>query len=244
LYDISRASAQMGTMTAFWQAVTPTNDQYMLAILCQQLFMELLPPSDYEQGLSVLQRAAHQNPARRFASIDVFVYELVAQLARGAGDLAVGTSSRPWSSEMQVISPETGMPGWKHQSSPPSDSGLTRQLMAVNPGSSPSPTPAVEWEKRGGILFAARDYAAAVQAYQRAVELEANNASTWLALGDAYFALDRYTEALQSYEKAVSLNPNDSVAWFNRGTTLDVLRRHREAEACFERARLLSAEEL
>ncbi len=172
------------------------------------------------------------------------VLKLTGLVHNGAGDLAVGTSSRPWSSEMQVISPETGMPGWKHQSSPPSDSGLTRQLMAVNPGSSPSPTPAVEWEKRGGILFAARDYAAAVQAYQRAVELEANNASTWLALGDAYFALDRYTEALQSYEKAVSLNPNDSVAWFNRGTTLDVLRRHREAEACFERARLLSAEEL
>jgi len=243
LYNISRASAQMGTMAAFWQAVTPTNDQYMLAVLCQQLFMELLPPSDYEQAHSVLQRAMHQNPARRFASVDIFVYELLARLARGRSDLAERTSSLPWSGEMQVISPESGVPGWKYQSFPPSGSELPTQPMDVHPGSSSSPTSVAEWEKRGGILFAAHDYAAAVQAYQRALELNANNASTWLALGDAYFALDRHTEALQSYEKAVSLNPNDSVVWFNRGTSLDALGRHREAEACFERARLLSAEE-
>ncbi len=243
LYEVSRASAQAGNMAAFWKAVTPTSDQYMLAILCQQLFIGLLSPSDYEQGLSVLQRATHQNPGRRFASIDVFVHELVAHLAGRRSDLAGETPSRPESSKMRGGSQEDGTRGWRHQSLLPSGSGWTLWPMSDRSSASSPPTSVEEWEKRGGSLFAARDYAAAVQAYRQAVELDANNASTWLALGDAYFALEQYPEALQSYEQAVSLNPNDSVAWFNRGTTLDALGRHREAMACYERAQLLSAEE-
>jgi len=106
-------------------------------------------------------------------------------------------------------------------------------------GPSYTPKPMDDWEKRGDKLFAMHDYDGAVRAYQQALQLDASQATPWLALGDAYLALEDYTQALRAYEQAMFINPNDPLTWSNRGTALDALGRRKEAIDCYERAEQL-----
>ncbi len=214
---------QAGSRTAFWKAVTPASDQYMFALLCHQLLAQVLRLEKYQMALPILQRAMQPKPASRFASIEIFTTELIGQLSRSViPGWDIGEQKKD-------VSPTP-----RQESAPPSRRGAAN--VSRGPASSLFPTNADEWEKFGGKLFAARDYEAALQAYQRGLDLEANKASLWLSFGDACFASERYSEALAAYERAVALNPNDPLAWSNRGTALDALGRHNEAMACYARA--------
>jgi serine/threonine protein kinase len=210
LYAASKARSQEGDMFSFWKTVTPASDQYALAVLCQQLFSHLLRPMDYEHLLPVLQCATHTRAGQRFASIDIFVHELMRQARRSYTPPPASVSTLQSQSDMHL---------------PP------QQIIPPTP-----PSPVDDWEKAGGKLFMSRDYNGALKAYLNALELDSSRSNLWLALGDAYFALENYTAALRAYEQAVRLNPNEASSWSNRGTALDALGRRKEAMECYERA--------
>ncbi len=218
------AANQPGNPSAYWNAVTPTSDQYALAVLCEQLLTRLLRATEYEPALPVLQCATSQRPARRFASVDIFVHELVSQLTHGYIEIPEKQTD-PW-----------GMPYTPYPPRPGTTEPNRYDRMMNYRLSSSNLQHEEDWEKRGDKLFTLRDYVGAVAAYQQALELDNGRSSTWLALGDAFLALEDYTEALRAYEHAVKLNPNDPLAWSNRGTALDALGRHKEAMGCYERA--------
>jgi tetratricopeptide (TPR) repeat protein len=219
------AANQPGNVSVYWNAVTPTSDQYALAVLCEQLLTRLLRATDYEPALPVLQCATSQRAARRFASVDIFVHELVSQLAHGYTEIP----------EKQVNTSSL-----RHTSYPllgTTEQDRYNRMMNYRLSSSGLPLQQEDdWEKRGDKLFTLRDYVGAVSAYQHALELDNGRSSTWLALGDAFLALEDYAEALRAYEHAMKLDPNDPLAWSNRGTALDALGRHKEAMGCYERA--------
>jgi serine/threonine protein kinase len=243
LQIVSSACIQTANMAPYWNAITPASDQYMLAVLCQQLFSRLLRSTEYEQLQPVLQCATQNRPAQRFGSIELFMHELLtyanqpslltaSQKQHGSGDnhALVRLVNPPSAHNSQASGQYTPVLPERYQ-----------RMDAYSLASATPKSPADDWEKLGGKLFTSRDYNAALKAYLRALELDAHKATLWLALGDAYFALESYTEALGAYAQAVQRNPNDPMAWSNRGTALDALGRHKEAEECYERAEQLQA---
>jgi serine/threonine protein kinase len=227
LYSAMSTCTQTGNMAAYWQAINPLTDQYMLAVLCKQLFSQVLQGVDYEHLLPVLHRATHQKAERRYPSIDLFLHELTMQ-----------TNHRPAYRSTSELS--SGADRASYRYSTPITPIMNKPLAPTTPPlNTPSPSLAEDWEKRGDKLFTLRDYENALKAYHRAVEINPRKATPWLALGDTYLALERYREALMAYDQAMYLNPNDPLAWSNRGTALDALGRHKEAMDSYERAEQL-----
>ncbi len=243
LQVVSSACIQAGNMVPYWHAVTPASDQYMLAVLCQQLFSRLLRSTEYDHLQPVLQCATQNRPAQRFASVEAFMQELFSQATHSAQPIE--TRQQPISSDGREQQHLMRLPSGHYAQSSGQHTPVLPERYQRTPdyglASSMPKSPADDWEKLGGKLFTSRDYNGAVKAYLRALELAAQKATLWLALGDAYFALENYTEALGAYEQAVQRNPNDPLAWSNRGTALDALKRHKEAEECYERADQLHA---
>ena len=50
------------------------------------------------------------------------------------------------------------------------------------------------------------EYDAAVEAYERAIELDANNAPAFYNLGNALYMLNKFEESVKAYNKALSIN--------------------------------------
>lgn len=232
----SRTSVQTGNMTPFWEAVTPSSDQYAFALLCQQLLSHMLQHEEYEQGLSALQRATSQQPTMRFPTIDTFVAELSTLFSRRrTNPLLRGGGTQP-GRNIQSFQQEKQVHDERTQQSSSAGSALrawNANKIFVAP---PSSDPIQVLEKRAGKLFTLHDYDAAIQVYQQALVLDATRASLWVALGDAFLASEQYIEALKAYERTISLSPNDPLAWLNSGAALDALGRHNEAVTCYERA--------
>jgi predicted O-linked N-acetylglucosamine transferase (SPINDLY family) len=76
----------------------------------------------------------------------------------------------------------------------------------------------------------------AIDLFDRALEINPNDAATHYDRGNALLALRRYAEALDSCERALALDPGFAEALYNRGTALQGLGRPVEALASFEQA--------
>jgi cytochrome c-type biogenesis protein CcmH/NrfG len=247
LYTAAQAS-QQGNIQAYWNAVHPASDQYMFAILCQQLFTQILPRQEYEALQPVINRATHPKPERRYPSIELLMQDLLmltsqasqkpvqSQVQSRSGQQLVAAGS---SATRGSVSMHGGNSSQKFTPLPAYAAGPLTPSLPATPLTPAIPLTAEDWEKRGDKLFALHEYEEALKSYHRAVEVNGTRAHIWLALGDTYFALGRYKEALMAYEQAVYLNPNDPQTWANRGTALDELGRHREALDCYERSEQL-----
>jgi tetratricopeptide (TPR) repeat protein len=95
---------------------------------------------------------------------------------------------------------------------------------------------------RGKVWLAYQSYEEAVQAFRRAVQLEAASFVAWFSLGYALGRLVRWEEALEAYERALALVPDHSGGWNNKGEALYNLRRYQLALAAYERAIELDAQ--
>jgi tetratricopeptide (TPR) repeat protein len=88
----------------------------------------------------------------------------------------------------------------------------------------------------GDLLRSVELYKDSLDCYQKAVELDQGNASTFFGQGVALGNLKRDQEALESFEKAIYLDPESVEAWRNRGAALGNLERDEEALESFEKA--------
>ena len=86
-----------------------------------------------------------------------------------------------------------------------------------------------DWLSRGLVLGNLGRHEEALESFDRAIELDPNDALAWLSRGAALGNLGRHQEALESFDKAIELDPNNALAWFNRGRALYALGRHQEA---------------
>ncbi|MCT7983929.1 tetratricopeptide repeat protein [Laspinema sp. A4] len=85
------------------------------------------------------------------------------------------------------------------------------------------------WLTRGVERLDAGDDRAALNAFNRVIELEPNHASAWMNRGNALFNLEQAEEALSAYDRAIELRPDDGFSWGARGDTLYDLERIDEA---------------
>jgi len=76
------------------------------------------------------------------------------------------------------------------------------------------------WIRLGNIFDRDDQHKEAVQAYQRAIEIDPQNAQNWADLGDALFKMGSYDEAAAAYNKAVELDPKAGWPVSNLALTL------------------------
>ena len=76
------------------------------------------------------------------------------------------------------------------------------------------------WIRLGNIFDRDDQHKQAVQAYQRAIEIDPDNAQNWVDLGDALFKMGAHDEAIAVYQKAVELDPKSGWPLSNLGLTL------------------------
>jgi tetratricopeptide (TPR) repeat protein len=88
----------------------------------------------------------------------------------------------------------------------------------------------------GDLLGSVELYKDSLDCYQKALELDQSNASTFVGQGLVLANLEREEEALESLQKALDLDPEYVYAWVDRGVSLYKLGRHEEALESFEKA--------
>jgi Flp pilus assembly protein TadD len=61
-------------------------------------------------------------------------------------------------------------------------------------------------------LMATGKYEAAIEDFNAALNVDANNSEAWTGLGVSYEKLNNRAKAVESYQRAVTVNPNASEA--------------------------------
>jgi len=97
---------------------------------------------------------------------------------------------------------------------------------------------AEDWSKRGeDELFNNSSFEGALQAFNKAIDLDPTNATLWLHkaqvhefMGDRNLAVGAYEEALNITNENLQKNPDDADAWWTMGVILESLGRQVEAK--------------
>ncbi len=92
------------------------------------------------------------------------------------------------------------------------------------------------WRNKGGALYSLGKYDAAIECYDKAIEIDPNDADVWNNKGLALNSLGKYDEAITSYDKAIEIDPNDADVWNNKGLALNSLGKYDEAITSYDKA--------
>lgn len=96
---------------------------------------------------------------------------------------------------------------------------------------------AENWTHEGDFLLFEQDQMEeALQAYDKAIELDPQFTSAWDGKGLALYGLGRYEEALQAFDKAIELDPQLENSLCNKGLALYGLGKDEEAIEAFDKA--------
>ena len=94
----------------------------------------------------------------------------------------------------------------------------------------------IYYELGNVLLCAEKLCGAALEAYERAIQLDPSESALYVGKGHALTILSRYQEALIAYEQALYLNVNSYIARLGRGQVLREMGRLDEALVAFEEA--------
>ena len=93
---------------------------------------------------------------------------------------------------------------------------------------------------RGNALYQLKRYAAAVEAFDRAIVIDPNNADYHFNRGNALCHLKRHVEAVEAFDRALVIDPNNTNYHFSRGSALYTLKRYEEAVEAYDRTLMLN----
>lgn len=79
------------------------------------------------------------------------------------------------------------------------------------------PNDAFGYFNRANIQYSAQDYKRAIADYDKAINLDGNNADIFLKRGNCHFVLKENSQALLDYTSAARINPKMGEAYFNIG---------------------------
>jgi serine/threonine protein kinase len=240
LHNIYTRCVQAGNMTALWKAANPASDQYMLAVLCQQIFSRLLQADDYKHLLPVLQCATNTQITKRFASIDIFLHELSVQGKQSRPFPASNYASsetggiRQRTSQSQTQTP-TPLPSGHSQPAYPARSTPTPSAPSnsARPTSPQTSLPSTETDQ---------DWYGQMQAYNPAA-LSPNSEEDWEKLGGKHFTGHKYEAALKAYLRALEIDNGKSTLWLALGDTYFAMSHYAEALKTYEQALTLNPDD-
>ncbi|WP_432810380.1 tetratricopeptide repeat protein [Pantanalinema sp. GBBB05] len=113
---------------------------------------------------------------------------------------------------------------------------LTRQLEQLKSTNSQLSFTANDYVEQGKALYFENRYEEAIACYDKAIQMEPENAKAWLSRGAILAKLQQYEPAIAAYDRALQVKPDGSEAWFGRGTVLAKLQRFDEAIAAYDKA--------
>ena len=96
--------------------------------------------------------------------------------------------------------------------------------------------PAMAWSHQGAAHRQLKQLPKAIAAYDKALQLDPNNADTWAQQAYVLELLDQPTEALTSYNRSIQLKPTSSIALLGRCTMLNKLQQFKDALAACDLA--------
>lgn len=98
------------------------------------------------------------------------------------------------------------------------------------------------WLKKGQELQINGSYEEAIQAYDKAIQIDPENSSAWISKGHISSFMDKTDETRKEYEIALGIlnqtleeNPQDASAWIDKGIALSCLGRDAEASDAREK---------
>jgi len=95
---------------------------------------------------------------------------------------------------------------------------------------------AKDWLKKGYSFERKKEHEKAIECYDKALEIDPQNAYSWDAKGWALHELGRSGDAEQCYDKAIEIKPKAPQFWNNKGVVLDSFDNIDEALRCYENA--------
>jgi len=94
---------------------------------------------------------------------------------------------------------------------------------------------AEDWVKKGDELFLNGYGEEALEAYDKAIELDPNDMAAWLAKGTALSCLERHYESIDAYMRATEIDPESDQAWGAMGYELLLMKRYNQSIEAYER---------
>jgi tetratricopeptide (TPR) repeat protein len=99
------------------------------------------------------------------------------------------------------------------------------------------------WYQKGLKLMEDDTYEDALIAFNKAIEMDPENASIWMGKGDTLVRMGDYNESQKIYEKSLEMadkttraNPQDAKGWFVQGELLQKQSKYDEAIKAFDKA--------
>jgi tetratricopeptide (TPR) repeat protein len=102
----------------------------------------------------------------------------------------------------------------------------------------------VSWTQRGDDLYLQARYGDAVDAYNKALEIDPYYSIAWNKRGNALTELGYYEEAIRNYDKAIELDPLYGQAWDNKGYALYRVGMFNESLIAYNRAIAINPNDL
>jgi tetratricopeptide (TPR) repeat protein len=81
-----------------------------------------------------------------------------------------------------------------------------------------------------------KEYSEAIRRYDKAIEIDPNNASAWTNKGLALAKIGKHNGAIECFDKALGIDPNNVLAWTNKGYVLHGLGKYKEAIEYYDKA--------
>ena len=69
-----------------------------------------------------------------------------------------------------------------------------------------------------------------IDCYDKAIQLNPNQANTFNNKGNCLAKIKKYQEAIDSYDKAIELNPKYAMAYYNKGVSLEKIKNYQETK--------------
>ena len=102
---------------------------------------------------------------------------------------------------------------------------------------------AKDWYKKGQVLERNGSYEEAVQAYDRAIDLEPNNATLYIAKVPSLNVLatiinnqNKLNESMETVNKALQIDPKNPNAWELKGEVFSLTKRYNESLEAYDKA--------
>lgn len=152
--------------------------------------------------------------------------ELVEQLAQVKGQVTSLANSESLNSEAVVVQ------DLEQASLLP----ITRRVPPVAPVEETAMATATTYVKQGNALYLESALEDAISLYDKALQLEPDNAQAWFRKGATLAKLQQWSDAIAAYDTALQHQPNFPDAWFAKGSAWMRLAQLSEAIAAYDTA--------
>jgi len=141
--------------------------------------------------------------------------------------LATQDASRA-SLSLPAAAPAAAPAATGQQQPPPLDEARVKTLQAAIEKDPKNPA---NYAQLGNAYFDAQQFPSAIDAYERSLKLNANDADVSTDLGVSYFYINRTDEALAQFEHSLKISPNHTKTLLNKGIVLAFGKENLEAAA-------------